>query len=132
MSIRSLIIEDEYTARAQLEYFLKEYGSCDAFDNGEDGIEAIKKSFKEKKYYDLVCIDIVLPSKNGTIILSEIRKFEKSTDRFITHPLKVIMTTAMTDIKNVSQAYSEFCDGYLKKPVTKTKLRKYLVQFNLI
>ena len=56
--MRSLIVEDEFTSRMQIKYFLDEYGSCDIAVNGLEAIEAYKMAIELQKPYDLICLDI--------------------------------------------------------------------------
>jgi two-component system chemotaxis response regulator CheY len=45
---------------------------------------------------------------------------------------KIIMTTALTDTKNVIVAYMSQCDAYLTKPIQKSKLLEELCKLGLI
>ena len=42
------------------------------------------------------------------------------------------MTTALSDVKNVSIAYHSLCNGYLTKPIDKAKLLEVLRELKLI
>lgn len=46
--------------------------------------------------------------------------------------VKIIMTTALDDPKNVVGAFKSLCDAYLVKPVNKSKLLDYMRSFGLI
>jgi len=131
-SMRSLIVEDEFTSRMQIQYFLEEYGHCDIAVNGTEAIEAYKMAIELKKPYDLVCLDINLPEKNGHQVLEEIRKMEEKMERSPTNPVKIFMTTAMDSMRNVIDAYYSLCDEYLTKPIEKEKLVEKLREHHLI
>ena len=49
-----------------------------------------------------------------------------------TNGAKIIMTTALGDIKNVSATYRELCDGYLVKPIDMAKVIGLLEQMGFI
>jgi len=45
---------------------------------------------------------------------------------------RVVMTTVLNDLKNVSAAYNNLCDSYLVKPIEKAKLLDELGKLGLI
>ena len=40
--MRAIIVEDEFLAREELKYFIKNYSSIEIVDEFEDGIEVLK------------------------------------------------------------------------------------------
>ncbi len=121
-----LIIEDDFLNRKVLSIILSKYGQCDIAINGEEGLDALNTIIAEEDYYDLICLDIMMPGLDGHETLKEIRKLEK---KFKLSPMKILMTTAMGDSKNIMQAFDEQCDGYIVKPIQKKKIIKYLNDF---
>jgi two-component system, chemotaxis family, chemotaxis protein CheY len=130
--MRSLIVEDEFTSRMQIKHFLEEFGECDIAVNGTEAVEAFKMSIDSKKPYDLICLDIKLPEKDGHKVLEEIRKIEENLDSQNLKSPKIFMTTALGDIKNVKDAYFQLCDEYLVKPIEKGRLVEKLIEHSLI
>jgi two-component system chemotaxis response regulator CheY len=130
--MRSLIVEDEFTSRMQINYFLKEYGNCDIAINGKEAVEAFSLAINARRPYDLICLDLMLPEKNGHQVLREIRKIEENMEISLDHPVKIFMTTAMADVRNVADAYYGLCDEYLTKPIEKEILVTMLKKHNLI
>lgn len=130
--MRSLIVEDDFNSRIVLKYFLEEYGNCDIAVNGSEASEAFKMALASKKPYDLICLDINLPDKNGHQILNELRLMEKEMGVTSVNAVKVFMTTAMEDVKNVFEAFYGLCTEYLTKPIGKEKLVEKLKGHGLI
>jgi two-component system chemotaxis response regulator CheY len=130
--MRSLIVEDEFTSRMQIKYFLEEFGSCDIAVNGTEAVQAFKMALEAKKYYDLICLDIKLPKKDGHHVLAEIRLIEKEMGNALASPARIFMTTAISDIKDVADAYYGLCDEYLSKPIEKEQLIEKLRKYDLI
>ena len=89
---------------------------------------AVKLSLEQNQLYDLICLDIMMPDMDGQQALKEIRALEEADGRV---GAKVLMTTSLQDKRNVITAFREQCDGYLIKPVKKTKLVEYLQRFDL-
>lgn len=130
--MRSLIVEDEFTSRMQIKYFLEEYGNCDVAVNGTEAVEAYKMAIDVKKPYDLICLDINLPEKNGHQVLEEIRKIEDEMEKSPKNSVIIFMTTVMDNMRNVIDAYYGLCDEYLTKPIEKEKLVGKLMDHHLI
>ncbi len=130
--MRSLVVEDEITSQILLVSLLEEYGNCDAAGNFKEAIESFGKALSSDSPYDLVCLDIRLPGADGHEILKEIRQIEKDQGIEYLETVKVLMTTALSDMENIIKAFGESCDGYLPKPVIKEKLDDFLEKFDLI
>ena len=130
--MRSLIVEDEFTSRMQLKYFLDEYGPCDIAVNGLEAVQAYKLALGEKKPYDLVCLDIKMPGRDGHQVLNDIRSIEEKTKNLPGNPVRIFMTTAMNNMEHVADAYYELCDDYLSKPIDKSTLVEKLREHKLL
>ena len=130
--MKSLVVEDEFTSRAQLQYFLSVYGECHVAINAEEAMVAYRKSKEEDDPYDLICLDIRLPGKDGHEILSSIREMEDADGVSTADRAKIFMTTALGDYSNISNSFRNFCDEYLKKPILKEKLVELLTRNQLI
>lgn len=130
--MKSLIVEDEFTSRAQLQYFLREYGVCDIAVNADEALMAFKMSRETGEPYDLICLDIRLPDKDGKEILIEIRGIEDSEGVPQSQRARIFMTTALSDYSSISTSFKNLCDEYLKKPILKEKLVELLERYALI
>ena len=130
--MKTLIVEDDFTSRLLLQKILIPYGECHIAVNGREAIHAYRLARQQGRAYDLICLDIMMPEMDGQEVLKEIRRMENSEDVPAGQGVKVIMTTALKDKENVFSAFNEQCDGYLVKPIDKTKLLKHLVEFGFI
>jgi len=130
--VKALIVEDEFTGRILLQKLLAPYGECHIAVNGKEAVSAFRMAMDIHQPYDLVCLDIMMPEVDGHAALKEIRAMEEAMGIFSTRGAKVIMTTALGDIKNVDAAYKELCDGYLVKPIDKAKLLELLEELKVV
>ncbi|MEW6515436.1 MAG: response regulator [candidate division FCPU426 bacterium] len=130
--MRTLVVEDDFTSRKLLQRFLAFYGECDVAVNGTEAVEAFRESLKRGDRYDLICLDIRLPEKNGHEVLEEIRRIEAERGINGLDASKVIMTTAAGDAKSVCSAFRSQCDGYLVKPYDRSKMAVQLKELGLI
>jgi two-component system chemotaxis response regulator CheY len=74
----------------------------------------------------------MMPEMDGQTVLREIRTIEDGAGIRQGRGVKILMTTALKDGKNVMQAFRDLCDGYVVKPIEKAKLLKCLREFGLI
>lgn len=128
--MKVLIVEDDFTCRKFMQGVLSDYGDCDVAINGEEAVEAFKMAWAEGKPYDLICLDIMMPNMDGHEALAKIRGMEKEMGITNSTEVKVFMTTALGDPKNVMKAlYKEGATSYLVKPVGKQALIGELSKF---
>jgi len=130
--MRALIVEDDATSRRLLALLLDPYGEHDVAVDGEEAIEAVRRALDEGRPYDLICLDIMMPKMDGHEALRRIRVLEGQRDIPVGESVKVIVTTALGDARNVFRAFSEQCEGYLVKPVEKDKLDALLKKVGVI
>ncbi len=130
--MKTLIVEDDFTSRIFLQEILKEYGPSHIAVNGREAIEAVRAAMKEGEPYDLICLDIMMPEIDGQQALEAIRSIEEADGAISSWGAKIIMTTALDDMKSVRDAYGSLCDAYLTKPISKASLLKELRQMELI
>ncbi len=130
--MKSLIVEDDFTSRLLMQKFLTPYGESHVAVNGNEAIAAFKNAIYSNEPYHLICLDIMMPEMDGHTALKEIRAFEESKGIMVGDGVKVIMTTALSDMNNKLKAVKGFSDAYLVKPVDRSKLLDLLHSFGLI
>lgn len=131
--MRVLIVEDDFTSRKLLQMILAPYGECDIAVNGEECIDAFRMALRDGKPYDLVCMDIMMPQKDGHQALKEIRLIEKEQGISHANEAKIIMTTALDDPRNVVEAYYKGgATSYIPKPIDKHMFLQLLRNLELI
>jgi two-component system chemotaxis response regulator CheY len=130
--MKILIVEDDFTSRILLQRYLSSYGDCHIAINGKEAVEAFKKSLKENHPYHLICMDIMMPAMTGQEALKIIRDLEKNNGVLSSDGVKIIMVTAVEDVKNIFAAFNELCDTYLVKPIDKKRLEDQLRNMKFI
>ncbi len=127
-----LIVDDEFSARKLLEIMLKPYGRCVMAVNGNEAIKAVQQALSKDDYFDLICLDIMMPEMDGQEALKIIRQLENKRSLWPGNGAKVIMTTALQDASNVMTAFMEQCESYLVKPIEKEALLTEMRKLTLI
>ncbi len=120
--MKALIVEDDFTSRKILQRFLSESFETDIAVDGEEACTAFRQSFLNDGRYDVIFLDIMMPKKDGLETLKEIREFEEENGITGLDGVKVIMTTALDDSKNVLNAFKAGCEGYIVKPYNRQKI----------
>ncbi len=120
--MKALIVEDDLTSRILLQRILAPHGICDVATDGVEALKAFRLAWQEGAPYDLICLDIMMPNMDGQEVLREIRSFEKKKGIDGLSGVKIIMTTAASDSKNILGAFRKQCEAYLVKPILKAKL----------
>jgi two-component system, chemotaxis family, chemotaxis protein CheY len=69
---------------------------------------------------------------DGQTAVREIRAIEEAGGTLSTNGAKIIMTTAVDDVKNVMKSFNSLCDGYLFKPIDTQKLLGHIRELHLV
>lgn len=120
--LKILIVEDDFYCRKLMQRYLAPYGDCDIAVNGREAVEAYERSLNDEFGYDLVCLDLVLPEMDGRETLKKIRELEEKRGIYAEECVKVIITSATKDKRNILDAICTGAEGYVAKPITRDKL----------
>lgn len=103
-----LLVEDSSLYSKILSYILENSGyNVECAINGTQAMEMVNK-----KIYDLIVTDILMPGFSGLDLLSKIKNTET------TRNTKVIIISILTNEYYMNESMSRGADDYLKKPVT--------------
>jgi len=105
-----LIVEDEEAIRTGLIDVFVYHGF--EVDYAADGAEGLTKALRGK--FDLIILDVMLPSMNGFDICKAIREKDKSQ--------AIIMLTAKTADEDIIQGLTLGADDYVAKPFSVAQL----------
>ena len=130
--MRTLIVEDDFTSRLLPQSLLSRYGECHIAVNGREAVDAFRRALDGGQPYDLICMDIMMPEMDGQSAVGEIRACEEARCTLSTQGVKIIMTTALDDVKNVVESFKLLCDAYVFKPIDTGNLVNRLKFLRLI
>lgn len=103
-SLTILYVEDDSTVQKIVQdYLLKLFAKVITANNGFEGLNIYKK-----KMFDIVITDLSMPKMDGLEMISNIRKLNSEQP--------ILITTAHTDVKNMTTAIKLGVDGYIIKP----------------
>ena len=101
---RILLVEDETNLRRTVTDLLKSDGYT--VESSGDGLEA--QTMAMSQAYDLIILDVMLPSRNGFDVCRHLRKNGVNTP--------ILMLTARSELNNKVQGLKAGGDDYLTKP----------------
>jgi two-component system chemotaxis response regulator CheY len=124
--MKILIVDDDVTSGLVMQKMLSRYGETIIASDGKQALEVFKGQIIGKDPFDLMFLDIMLPEMDGQEVLKNIRDFELLHSILGSDGVKVIMTTALDDNKNILTAFRSQCEGYIVKPVSLTKIKNQM------
>ena len=107
---RILVVDDEKRMRVLVKDFLTkaDFNVIEA-SNGGEALDI----FYENKDIALIILDVMLPEKDGFVVLKQIRSFSSCP---------VLMLTALSDVENKVKGLEFGADDYLTKPFSVEEL----------
>ncbi len=115
MKIRTIIIEDEFNAREEMEFLLNETNEVEVLQKCANALEGIKAI--NALHPDVIFLDIQLPVINGFEMLSMVEKSVMP---------RVVFVTAYDEY--AIKAFEADAIDYLLKPVEKDRLQKTILK----
>lgn len=119
--MKILLAEDDFASRKFMGKYLAKYGECDITVDGKEAVEAFIMAWEDEEPYDLLCLDVMMPVMDGFQVLDEIRKIEEAKKIPSDKQVKIIMTTALNEERNVKKAFNLDCTAYIGKPIDTEK-----------
>lgn len=110
--MKTLIVEDDFTSRLLLQEILKNYGPFHIAVNGQEAVSAVRAALEANEQYDLICLDIMMPEMDGHEALKQIRNMEQAKGIYSQNGAKIMMVTALGDMKNATTAFYNLCDVF--------------------
>ncbi len=133
VGMRILIVEDDFVGRKVMHRLLLEHGECDVAVDGVEAIKAFDLAWEAGTPYDVMFLDIMMPNMSGHEALKIIRDKERERGVPSSREVKVIMTSALDDVKNVTQSfYRGGASAYLVKPIERGKVLDELNKLGLL
>ncbi|OHX19231.1 LytR/AlgR family response regulator transcription factor [Chromobacterium sphagni] len=112
--LKALIVEDEYLARQELAYLIREYSGIEILASVEDGLEAFK--FLQENEVDVVFLDINIPSIDGLLLAKNLHKSSR--------PPRIVFVTAYKEF--AVEAFEVEAFDYILKPYNEQRIAHVL------
>ena len=128
--MKALIVDDVEMNRELLAIFLEGRADTSFAGTGEEAIKLVEEALRTDSYFDLICMDIMMPGMDGHETLRTIREMEKvHGDARAT----VFMVTGSSSPDDMLDALvTGGCDDYLTKPLMQQSFQGLLVKHGLV
>ncbi|MGB8658405.1 MAG: response regulator [Candidatus Zixiibacteriota bacterium] len=114
---RVLVVDDNRTNRTILVKMLESFGcSAESVESGTEAIQSLKKAIHERKRFDLVLLDMLMPQMDGEETLRAIKNDPEIKD------VMVVILTSIGEKGDAARLEAIGCSGYLTKPVKQSQL----------
>ncbi len=130
--MKTLLAEDDFASRKFMSGYLSQFGDCDVTVDGEEAVGAFMMALEDGEPYDLVCLDVMMPVLDGYQVLKAIRDIEKEKKVSKEKRVKIVMTTALNEERNVKKAFELECEAYTGKPIDVDRFEQMLKKLKLI
>lgn len=131
--LKILLVDDSKSAQLKIHEILSKYGECDQAYNGEEALKHFSESIRDKQFYDLVIMDVVMPKMDGFQAAKEIMALEDREDIPDDNRAKIIMLTSKAEPKHMIKAQLEIgVKTYITKPFEEDTLVEALTNLGLI
>ncbi len=119
--LRVLVAEDNELNMEIARYMLEENGM--QVECAVDGMDAVKKfQNSEPGYYDVICMDIMMPNLNGWDAARKIRTMKRAD----AEKIPIIAMSANTFIEDIIKSRISGMDQHVAKPLDMNQLRNVL------
>lgn len=119
--LRVLVAEDNELNMEIARYMLEENGM--QVECAVDGMDAVKKfQNSESGYYDVICMDIMMPNLNGWDAARKIRTMKRAD----AEKIPIIAMSANTFIEDIIKSRISGMDQHVAKPLDMNQLRNVL------
>jgi two-component system chemotaxis response regulator CheY len=119
--MRILVVDDVQMSLYQVEKAVRPFGEVIAHKDPLQALKEFKDSAQVGQAFDLVFLDISMPSMDGLEFLRHLREAEQEfglADR----RSRVVMVTSHSEHEFVAKAIQKGAQGYLLKPIVPEKL----------
>lgn len=108
--MKCIIVEDEFPAREELKYFIKNHSNIEIASEFDNGIDVLK--FIQENSIDVIFLDINIPMLDGILLAKTINKFK--------YKPKIVFITAYKE--HAVEAFELEAFDYVLKPYSDQRI----------
>ncbi|MGL5754497.1 MAG: LytR/AlgR family response regulator transcription factor [Paraclostridium sp.] len=108
--MKCIIVEDEFPAREELKYFIKNYSEIEIINEFDNGLDVLK--FIQENSIDVIFLDINIPMLDGMLLAKTINKFKSKP--------KIVFITAYKEY--AVEAFELEIFDYVLKPYSDQRI----------
>ena len=108
--MKAIIVEDEFPAREELKYFIKNFSKIEILNEFDNGVEVLK--FIQENTVDVIFLDINIPLLDGMLLARTITNFKVKP--------KIVFITAYKE--HAVDAFELEAFDYILKPYSDERI----------
>ncbi|WDF52397.1 LytTR family DNA-binding domain-containing protein [Paenibacillus sp. KACC 21273] len=112
--MKAIVVEDEFLARQELEYYIRTYSQIEIVGSFDDGMDVLK--YVQDHEVDAIFLDINIPSLDGVFLAHTISKFSRKP--------YIIFITAYKE--HAAEAFEIEAFDYILKPYSESRMTSML------
>ncbi len=112
--MKAIVVEDEFLARQELEYYIQTYSNIEITGSFEDGLDVLR--YVQNHEIDAIFLDINIPSLDGVLLAHNISKFLRKP--------YIIFITAYKE--HAAEAFEIEAFDYILKPYSESRITSML------
>ncbi|MFD1885243.1 LytR/AlgR family response regulator transcription factor [Paenibacillus wenxiniae] len=112
--MKAIVVEDEFLARQELEYYIQTYSDIEITGSFEDGLDVLR--YVQDHEIDAIFLDINIPSLDGVLLAHNISKFSRKP--------YIIFITAYKE--HAAEAFEIEAFDYILKPYSESRITSML------
>lgn len=129
---RYLVVDDSSSVRQFFQGVLAGRGECDFAVDGAEGIKLAGRAIMDKRPYDVIFLDIMMPNISGLTCCRKIRDMEEAAAVPRENASRIVIVSSLSDSATMLKAQFESgADAYLTKPVEPSAVREMLCNAGL-
>src|SRR5260370_9304016 len=102
--MKALVVDDDLTTRIVLQEMLSRYAEVHSCVDGAEAVQAYSRALDNGAAYDLICLDLLMPTMSGLEALNRIRQEEERRGRAPPHGAKAIIPKGSKDNDSTNPA----------------------------
>ncbi len=113
--MRTLVIDDNLEYAQMLQMALKPFGAVDVAENGTEGFKAFCNALKNESAYQLICLDVNMPMRDGFETVQYIRMMERKLFLDEDQLVRIILVSGYAEHPNAHRALKAGAEALMSK-----------------
>ena len=124
-----LVAEDNAVSSKIMKYLLEPLGNVEVVGDGGEAVELTEFCIDENTPFELICLDVHMPTMDGYETLRKIREIEER--KGMTADEKALIVMISVDAASSEDEFGDMYQAYMTKPVSKQDLFKVLTDIGV-
>ncbi len=123
--MKVLIVDDDFVSRGVVQTILSHYeiSDVDVAESGNEAFEAFYIAHERETPYQLIFLDIIMPSEDSLESIERIRNLEREENIAVEKRVKIIGLSIIDSPEDIKNYMNKGFDSFISKPLTQRKLQ---------